>query len=154
MTKKNIFNSSDYAEIKGRIASLSETNLRQWGSMNLRQMLAHCIVALKNALGQSKLPLTGNRIMAIGAKWVGVYMMNEFPKGLPTSPMMNATKGQLKLMAFKPEQDELLQLLQQVYQLDANASFGLHPLFRKMTRKQWGRIIYMHLDHHLRQFSG
>ncbi len=28
-----------------------------------------------------------------------------------------------------------------------------HPVFGLMTRAQWGRWAYRHMDHHLRQFG-
>jgi hypothetical protein len=29
----------------------------------------------------------------------------------------------------------------------------VHPSFGKMDKSQWGRLIYIHLDHHLKQFG-
>jgi hypothetical protein len=29
----------------------------------------------------------------------------------------------------------------------------VHPMFGKMTADQWGRSMWKHLDHHLRQFG-
>lgn len=31
--------------------------------------------------------------------------------------------------------------------------WSVHPLFGKLPGKQWGRLAYRHLDHHLRQFG-
>ncbi|MBX2960889.1 MAG: DUF1569 domain-containing protein [Cyclobacteriaceae bacterium] len=31
-------------------------------------------------------------------------------------------------------------------------SFCSHPFFDKLNRKEWGRLIYKHMNHHLRQF--
>ncbi|MCL6098216.1 MAG: DUF1569 domain-containing protein [Bacteroidetes bacterium] len=28
-----------------------------------------------------------------------------------------------------------------------------HPAFGYMNKKQWGRLIFTHLDHHLKQFN-
>ncbi|MBK9525384.1 MAG: DUF1569 domain-containing protein [Bacteroidetes bacterium] len=28
-----------------------------------------------------------------------------------------------------------------------------HPYFGKLSSREWGRITYLHLDHHLKQFG-
>ena len=47
----NIFNKTDYEGIKNRINRLNEESQRQWGKMTLPQMLEHCSIQLKRALG-------------------------------------------------------------------------------------------------------
>ncbi len=32
-------------------------------------------------------------------------------------------------------------------------TFFLHPFFGKITKEQGGRLVYKHIDHHLRQFG-
>jgi hypothetical protein len=35
----------------------------------------------------------------------------------------------------------------------AGATFSASPAFGKLSNRQWGRLAYVHMDHHLRQFG-
>ncbi|WP_424351099.1 DUF1569 domain-containing protein [Lutimonas sp.] len=30
----------------------------------------------------------------------------------------------------------------------------MHPFFGELNREEWARLVYKHLDHHLKQFGG
>ncbi len=47
----------------------------------------------------------------------------------------------------------LLHLIEQYRQTPDDTLLPPHPMFGKLSREQWGRFIYVHLDHHLRQFD-
>jgi hypothetical protein len=51
------------------------------------------------------------------------------------------------------EKNNLLQLLHEVRALSNEFVWVPHPMFGKLNRSQWGRFMYVHIDHHLRQFS-
>jgi hypothetical protein len=36
---------------------------------------------------------------------------------------------------------------------DVSVDWPAHPIFGAMTRRAWMRWGYLHVDHHLRQFS-
>jgi hypothetical protein len=61
---KNLFNQSDVSEILERIEKLTANSQRQWGKMNVAQMLAHCNVSVETAMGMNYIkPLFIGRII-------------------------------------------------------------------------------------------
>ena len=53
---KNLFDKDAYTEIINRINSLTSQTQRQWGKMNVAQMLAHCKEAFRVPLSEKKMP--------------------------------------------------------------------------------------------------
>ena len=45
---------------------------------------------------------------------------------------------------------ELLNYLERVRQ---QKNLNEHPFFGELNRKEWARLTYKHLDHHLKQFG-
>jgi hypothetical protein len=33
------------------------------------------------------------------------------------------------------------------------ADWGPHPMFGKMTAAEWGKLLHIHIDYHLKQFA-
>jgi hypothetical protein len=148
---KNIFNKADYTIIVERLNNLTANSSRQWGTMNLTQMLEHCAIQLKKALGisvTSKAEGPAFFRSNIG-RWIALYAF-PWPKGSNTPSDMNMERNGVTVNNFENEKIQLLQLLQQVKQKE---SFGAHPFFGTLSKKDWGRLIWKHLDHHLKQFS-
>ena len=52
---KNLFDKSTYEEISRRINALTPESQRQWGKMNVAQMLAHCKEAFKVPLSDTNM---------------------------------------------------------------------------------------------------
>src|ERR1700741_4342383 len=49
---KNLFEKDSYAEVIIRLDSLTPGSQRQWGKMNVAQMLTHCSIVLEGATGK------------------------------------------------------------------------------------------------------
>lgn len=148
----NIFTEKDFDYITKRIQGLSETNNRRWGTMNLAQMLAHCSLQLELALGKSAQEgVEGPGVMRtrIG-RYLSLYV---FPwmRGLPTPAKMNTAKNKLSNLNLEEQRLRLLELLDELK--DTKNSLNPHPFFGPLNRQDWGRLIWKHLDYHLRQFS-
>jgi hypothetical protein len=147
----SIFQESEYAQIVDRIKQLSSASQRKWGKMNVAQMLEHCSIQLKKALGI--LPVgkpAGPAIYrtTIG-RWLALHVV-PWPKGSATPPEMNMDTNGVVVQDVEKGKQQLLHLLQQVQERE---SFGPHTFFGAMNKKDWGRLIWKHLDHHLRQFG-
>ena len=150
MEVKNLFDSSAYNEIIERLHKLSPDSQRQWGRMQVAQMLAHCKEAFKVPLSDKPMPR-----MLIGSLlgWmVKGKLYNETPwkQGLPTSPDF-VIKDERD---FEKEKTALLELVNK-FHADGPEKAGKypHPFFGKFTSGQWGKMMWKHLDHHLRQFG-
>ena len=147
----SLFNKTDKDDIINRIDELHPGSKPMWGKMNVSQMLAHCIVPVKVALGETKSQhsfigkLLGKRFKA--------KMMKDdyvFDKNLPTAKnfVIKETPD------FYTGQQELKDVIEQFFKTDKNEMVSRpHPFFGKMTADEWGNLGYKHLDHHLRQFD-
>jgi hypothetical protein len=147
----NIFNQEDYTQILSRIHLLNADAQKHWGKMSLPQMLEHCSIQLKMALGM--LPdssKTGPAIFrTVFGRWMGLYAF-PWPKGSATPPVMNMQTNDVTVRDFNFEKQQLIDLLQQVQQKE---SYHAHAFFGAINKKDWGRLIWKHLDHHLKQFG-
>ncbi len=149
--KANIFTAADYTAIIARINRLTPQSIRQWGKMTLPQMLVHCGIQLKKAMGiipAGKPEGPGFYRSAMG-RWLLLYVV-PWPKGTTSPQAMNMAGNQTATGNWEEEKAALLHLLQQVMQ---QGSLHPHPMFGVLNRKDWGRLIWKHLDHHLRQFG-
>lgn len=148
---KNLFEKETVEEVVSRINALQPTTQRQWGKMEIAQMMAHCSATLDMASGQLNLPriLIGRLLGPL----VKPIFTNEkpFSKGSPTDKKLVITDHR----DFLREQALLTQKLRQFSEGgEAQCTRHPHPFFGALTPQQWSRGMYKHLDHHLRQFGG
>jgi hypothetical protein len=147
---KNLFDTTTYNEVMQRLSSLTPQSQRQWGKMDVAQMLAHNKEAFKVPLSDHPMPR-----MFIGRllSWMmksKMYDDKPWSKNLPTSPDF-VIKDQRN---FEIEKQQLIELVNKFYQSgpDKVGNFP-HPFFGSFTKEQWGQSMYKHLDHHLHQFA-
>ena len=147
---KNILNQLEFEELKERIKLLSANNSRVWGKMTVEQMVAHCTAQLKLALGEVVAEKQGHSFMrsALG-KWI-IFSNIPWPKGVNTPNEMNVELNQFSFTGMENSKNELLKYIDKV---KAAGHFAPHPFFGQLSQKEWGRLIYKHLDHHLKQFN-
>jgi hypothetical protein len=148
---KNLFEAATATEVKNRIAQLTPHSERQWGKMNAAQTQAHCSAALEWAVGDSVPPrLLLGRI--VGRIVKPLLLRDEKPmrRNSPTVKSLVA----LDERDLGAERERLCRLI------DRFAGAGPegctkhpHSFFGRLTPEEWARLMYKHLDHHLRQFG-
>lgn len=147
---KNLFDKDCYEEVSRRINTLTPASQRQWGKMNVAQMLAHCKAAFTVPLSDKKMPRS---FLGLLVGWMvkeKLYNDSPWKKNLPTAPNF-IVKGDRD---FEKEKLELFELINRFYNGGpANVGRFPHPMFGTYTSAQWGQSMYKHLDHHLRQFG-
>ncbi|RXK58477.1 DUF1569 domain-containing protein [Lacibacter luteus] len=149
MEIKNMFDKQAFEEIQQRLQNLTIHHQRQWGKMTAAQMLTHCKEAYKVPLTSK--PLKRNPISYIG--WLFrpiLYNSKPYRQSLPTAPNFIVKDER----DFEKEKAEMLSITKAFHEKGA-AGVGdkVHPFFGKMTAEQWGKSMWKHLDHHLRQFG-
>lgn len=147
---KNIFEPQTAAQTIHRINSLKPDNQRQWGKMNVSQMMAHCSAVLEHALGD-KVSKPSFFARLLGPLFKGMMASTKpFSKNAPTGPDFVIVDER----DFDAERQKLLRLLERFVVGGEMAVEGKrHPFFGKLSSAQWSNGIYKHLDHHLRQFG-
>lgn len=147
---KDIFNQSHAEEILNRIDNLDQNSKPQWGKMDVAQMLAHCSSFQDIAMGNA-IPSRGWLGILIG-KFVKPIIYNDkpLPKNMSTIP-------NILIVDEKEFETEKETLKQKIITFQSNGPQKCtnhpHPFFGKLTSEQWGKGIYKHLDHHLKQFG-
>ena len=147
---KNLFEKEAVDEMISRIDKLQPAAQRQWGKMDVAQMMAHCSGALDMALGKSNLP----RILIgrlIGPLVKPVYINEKpFSKSNPTAKELVVSDQR----NFALEQAQLKEKIAMFHQGgEQECTRHPHPFFGSLTPYEWSRGMYKHLDHHLRQFG-
>lgn len=147
---KNLYEPATAEEIKARIGKLGLGSERQWGKMDAAQALAHCSIGLETATGDKKLPrMFLGRILG---PMVKSRMLGEEPlrKDSPTAKVL-VVQDRRELSA---EQGRLCKLIDQ-FSAAGPQGCTTHPhtFFGPLTPEEWARLMFKHLDHHLRQFG-
>jgi len=147
---KNLFEQQTVDEVVSRIDKLQPTSQRQWGKMDVAQMLAHCSITMDIASGRLNLPrILLGRIIAPFFK--SIYTNDRpFKKNGPTGKELVVVNQR----DFAREQEQLKLKIQQFCAGgEARCTRHPHPFFGSLTPQAWSRGMYKHLDHHLRQFD-
>lgn len=150
MEKKNLFQPETVGEVISRIDKLQPASLRQWGKMDVAQMMAHCSASFDMASGRLNTPRAF--IGRLLGPLVKPIYTNEkpFSRNSPTDPKLVVSDQR----DFLREQELLKQKLRQFHEGgEANCTPHPHPFFGPLAPQDWSRGMYKHLDHHLRQFG-
>ncbi len=148
---KNLFEQDTVDDVISRIDSLQPASVRQWGKMDVAQMMAHCSRTMDMASG------TVNPPRAFIGRLIGPFFKpiftNEKPfgKNSPTDKQLVVADQR----DFAREQQQLKLKIRQFREGgEAQCTRHPHPFFGSLTPAVWSRGMYKHLDHHLRQFGG
>jgi Protein of unknown function (DUF1569) len=149
----NISIASDYHNIISRINNLTVQSKRRWGKMSVEQMLAHCSDQIRLSLSQKQPHETPNFFNRNVMKYFGLWLPRIPLRNLKAPIDMNQQYFGTASADIETEKTNLVELLKQVRALPDDSILQPHPMYGKLNRKQWGRFMYVHLDHHLRQFG-
>ena len=147
---KNLFQRETVDEVITRIATLQPATQRQWGKMDVAQMMAHCSAALDMASGRMNPPrLLIGRL--IGSFVKPIYTNDKpFSRNSPTDKKLIVSDQR----EFVREQEQLKLRVRQFHEGgEAQCTPHPHPFFGALSAHDWSRGMYKHLDHHLRQFG-
>ena len=138
-------------KIINRVNSLTPQSQRQWGTITPDQMLHHLNLATGSALGYFDLPDESFWISRTVFKFLLVDVLSKQPKGLQIPLTFKIPS--IEHFDFEYEKKLLLEIIHKANTSKSTADWGPHPLFGKMSDKEWGRLLIMHLDYHLKQFG-
>ena len=138
-------------EYRQRIETVTLQSPRQWGTMTVDQMLHHLNLACGGSLGFYDLPDESNPVTRTVGKRITVDWLPEQPGGLRLPKGFKIPHAQR--FEFASEKAQLLTIVETAWHATTDAAWKPHPLFGKMTPREWGKLLQMHLDYHLRQFA-
>lgn len=147
---KSILIKSDKDELIERINKLTAETTPDWGKMNVSQMLKHCTVSVKLALGEIN-PELKDEIISIGRLVKDkVFETEVFSKDLPTSKeFLVSEEGNFDIC-----KDIFIDYINKFANSEPeNIKNEPHPFLGELTMKEWGALIWKHTNHHLIQFG-
>lgn len=144
-----IFDNSDRQHLLTRLHHLTPDRPPRWGRMTAHQMLAHLGDQMRLTLREQvaapmatpyRLPIL-RHVVIYWLPWPPGKVQGP-PEGFMTAPTTWAS--------------DLAALEERVERLAAQGPMGSwpdHPMFGRMSGRDWGLFCYRHFDHHLRQFD-
>lgn len=148
---EDLFHSECAGQIRQRLSNLTSTRQRQWGKMNVTQMLAHCSRSMEMASGEFRPPRVFiGRILGPIIKPIALREGEPMRRNSPTAKELVIGEA----MDFEPERSRLQSLIDRfVATGPAGCTSHPHAFFGPLTPYEWSTLMYKHLDHHLRQFG-
>jgi len=146
---RSVLVEADREALCRRIASLTPTSFPRWGRLAVGPMLTHLCQNVRMALGELKVEPKGKRAFQVFPLKHLILYVFPFPKGAPTAPeLLAAPPGPVEA-----EHRSLQGLLERLGRGPVEGAGPVHPLFGRLSRREWGALTHKHTDHHLRQFG-
>jgi hypothetical protein len=150
--KKNLLQLEAKEEIISRIDKLTPESLRQWGKMNVHQSLRHLADGITMAYGDivSKSKSPGWLVQKL-MRFVIFNTDMGAPKGKAiTFPELDMVERNIQPDDFNAEKSRLVELIKS---FPAKPTYPTSTMLGPMTKENWARLNYGHIDHHLKQFG-
>ncbi len=151
---KNLQNEIDRAEILRRLRTVRADSQRLWGKMSANQMICHLSDGFRGATGEIEVAPIGNFLHRTIVKFLLLNLPRvKTIKNYPTMPEINQEIGGTKPIEFTADLAELERLIEHFVDERNDCSAWSHSLFGRMSRRQWSRWAWVHINHHLTQFG-
>lgn len=151
---RTLANRRDIESLLARVEQLHPESPRAWGTMTPAQAIMH--------LSDSFDTMTGDKRMVTNAesglnrtviKYLALYAPIPWPHGTRTMPEVDARRQGTPPREFLADRTGLIERMRRFAERTPDAAGIRHPLFGPLSRAQWLRWGYLHMDHHLRQFG-
>jgi hypothetical protein len=146
---ETIFNPTNFLDVYNRTVNLKPGAQRQWGKMNVIQMLNHLKVSTGSGIKIYNLKDESSFLWRVILKFLVMRVLKRLPKNARSPEGFKIEMN--RALDFNNEKQQVLNVLKKAY--SATSETYPHPLFGNMSREEWGRLVYRHFDHHLRQFG-
>jgi len=138
-------------ELVLRLGRVQPASTRQWGTMTPHEMLCHLGDSFSAVLGERTASPNDTWFSRTVVKWIALHTSLTWPQGVPTRPEVNPKENGTRPVEFERDRARVLELMRIFVRPDAQRAH--HPTFGALTRDEWMRWAYAHVDHHLRQFG-
>lgn len=145
----SILNDADRTAIRQRIASVTSASVPRWGRMDAKAMLTHLRLSALMALGELPVACKSKRAFQVFPIKHLILHVVPFPKSAPTAPELLVSDAS----SVDAIQSELVSLVDRIGAGPREGDGPVHPLFGRLSFREWGVATYKHTDHHLRQFG-
>jgi hypothetical protein len=144
----SIFDKTGNEAIIARINSLTTESKGLWGKMTVDQMCKHCTSAINVAFGKQDVKVNF-MIRFLGKMLKDKVFNGEFKRNSPTAKEFIFTNHYDLEIAKK----DFVESFSQFAQGQQSIKVMDHPFWGKMTYEDWDKLMWKHVDHHLKQFG-
>lgn len=144
----------DLAGLISRLSRLRPDTPRAWGSMSPAELLCHLADAADYVLGR-RIPANVAVAGRFGGlvKWIALYAPLPWPKGkIVTQAWEDPRREGSRPGDFERDRERVIEGLRALAAPET-ALASRHTDFGAMSRADWHRWAWRHVDHHLRQFG-
>ena len=146
---KSMWQHDTRREVVNRLGQLTPDRRAEWGRMSAQQMICHLTASVQMANGEKMVAAKHTPLRYPVIKQLLLYAL-PFPKNVPTAPelLVPSTPND-----WRKDVGDLQAALDRFVARGPEARWCDHPAFGPLSARQWGVLVYRHLDHHLRQFG-
>jgi hypothetical protein len=145
----SILDDADRTAICQRIGAVTSASVPRWGRMDAKAMLNHLRLSALMALGELPVANKSKRAFQVFPIKHLILHLVPFPKGAPTAPELLVPDA----APVDATRSELVSLVERIGAGPREGDGPVHPLFGRLSFREWGVATYKHTDHHLRQFG-
>jgi len=150
---RTLANPDDKKLLLERLTRLRADSPRAWGKMSAPQMVCHLCDSFRSKLGGKEVRSGANLFTRTVLKWWALRMPLPWPHGIGTPPELDQLIGGTPPEEFGKDREILIALTEQFVTQPGKLDSASHVFFGKMSVEEWMRWAWLHMDHHLRQFS-
>lgn len=147
---KTVASQSGIEGLLTRLVSLQSTHKAKWGTMQVTEMLYHCNRANFSIL-KGSLSFSTTGFYAWAMKKIFLNLSPRLPKYVKGPKKLDPKNHTVSLDRFEHEKAVFKSTLPQFLEWTTNGM--VHPYLGPMSEKEWKRFVWMHMDHHFRQFG-
>jgi Protein of unknown function (DUF1569) len=145
---KSLWQPDTRRELQARIAELTPASQPKWGRMSAAQMVVHLTDSIRMACGDLRAAPKPGLLRYPPIKQLVIYYL-PWPENTPTAPELLARPPQ----NWASNIAELAIIIDQFAARDIGGTWPDHPVFGRLSGRDWGFLSCRHADHHLRQFN-
>jgi hypothetical protein len=142
-----LLSESDRTQIVARLRRVTPDRVPAWGTLTAPKMLCHVTDQLRVATGVIVGRHRDTLMRRTLLKWIVVHSSLQAPPGkVKTVPeMLGTAPGRWDA--------DMATCIRMISEVGLGTASGRHPAFGPLNGRDWGRLGWKHLDHHLRQFG-
>jgi hypothetical protein len=148
---RTLENPTTVNDIVRRLGALQPESPRRWGSLTAHEMLCHLSDSFLACLGERAAASVETPLQRTVIKWIALRLPLPWPRGVPTMPEVDPKRRGTPPADFERDRAALIDVTRRFVRPETK--FGRHPAFGAMSRADWMRWGFRHVDHHLRQFG-
>ena len=140
-------------EVLQRLDRLRCDTPPRWGRMNALQMLEHLARAFEVALKERHAAPRPSALRGPLGRLGALYLPVRWKRGYSTVPELDIVRSGASTADFDQIKARVSMLIERFCEAAPQQLSPEHPIFGRMSHRDWMLWGYRHSDHHLRQFG-